>query len=140
MLQHHSTDSNTIQQVPTPFNRSQHRSTGPNTIQQVPTPFNRSQHNSTGPNTGQHAPTPENRSKDQSCSRSQHRSICPNTGQQVSTRLTGPNTSSSTSIFCFICFCFNNFIGTYCPKGVGHEGDSGSHARCPPANINNNLC
>ena len=24
--------------------------------------------------------------------------------------------------------CFNNFIGTYCPKGVGHERDSRSHA------------
>ena len=26
---------------------------------------------------------------------------------------------------------FNNFIGTYCPKGVGYERDSRSHARCP---------
>ena len=30
----------------------------------------------------------------------------------------------------------NNFIGTYCPKGVGHERDSRSHARCPPASVN----
>ena len=29
-------------------------------------------------------------------------------------------------------FYFDNFIGTYCPKGVGHELDSRFHARCPP--------
>ena len=31
---------------------------------------------------------------------------------------------------------FNNFSGTYCPKGVGYERNSRSHARCPPASIN----
>ena len=36
----------------------------------------------------------------------------------------------------FVWFCFNNFIGTYCPKGVGHERDSRSHARCLPASVN----
>ena len=35
-----------------------------------------------------------------------------------------------------VSFCFNNFIGTYCPKGVGHEQDSRSHTGCPPASVN----
>ena len=33
-----------------------------------------------------------------------------------------------TRTFTQIFDCFNNFIGTYCPKGVGHERDSRSHA------------
>ena len=35
-----------------------------------------------------------------------------------------------------VSFRFNNFIGTYCPKGVGHEQDSRSHTGCPPASVN----
>ena len=30
--------------------------------------------------------------------------------------------------FCVKVYCFNNFIGNYCPKGVEHERDSRSHA------------
>ena len=42
-------------------------------------------------------------------------------------------TSRIVSVFSF---SFNNFIGTYCPKEVGHERDSRSHARYPPASVN----
>ena len=42
----------------------------------------------------------------------------------------------SITTLVLVFFGFNNFIETYCPKGVGHEQDSRSHDRCPPASVN----
>ena len=60
-------------------------------------------------------------------------------GQQHATML-GPSSCvcpCTTTMLALIAFSFrfNNIIGAYCPKGVGHERDR-SHARCPPASVN----